>query len=53
LASSETEPSANIPEVLHYVQGQTEHHRMRTFQEEYVAFLKKHEIDYDEKYIWD
>lgn len=30
-----------------------EHHRVKTFQEEYVAFLERHEIEYDPKYLWD
>ena len=28
-------------------------HRTRTFQEEYLAFLKAHEVKFDEKYLWD
>jgi REP element-mobilizing transposase RayT len=36
-----------------YIEDQTEHHRKTSFQEEFVAFLKKHEIDYDPRYIWD
>ena len=30
-----------------------EHHQTRTFQEEYLAFLKKHGTHFDEKYLWD
>jgi REP element-mobilizing transposase RayT len=30
-----------------------EHHRRRTFQEEFLAILKKHGIAYDERYLWD
>ncbi|MDQ0291873.1 IS200/IS605 family transposase [Oligosphaera ethanolica] len=41
-------------EVLqHYIDGQMEHHRTHTFQDEYRAFLRKHGIKYDEKYVWD
>ena len=43
---------SNIPEVVDYIRGQREHHRTRTFQEEYIAFLKRHEIQYDERYVW-
>lgn len=43
---------SNIPEVVEYIRGQREHHRTRTFQEEYIAFLKRHEIQYDERYVW-
>jgi hypothetical protein len=32
---------------------QLEHHRTRTFQEEYLAFLKKHGAHFEEKYLWD
>ena len=43
---------SNIPGVVDYIRGQREHHRTRTFQEEYIAFLKRHEIQYDERYVW-
>jgi REP-associated tyrosine transposase len=39
--------------VKNYILNQKEHHRKRTFQEEYVLFLKKYEVEYDERYIWD
>jgi REP element-mobilizing transposase RayT len=35
-----------------YIENQQEHHRKQSFQEEFVAFLKKHAIDYDPRYIW-
>jgi hypothetical protein len=38
--------------VLDYIANQEEHHRKVSFQEEFIAFLKKHEIEYDEKYLW-
>ena len=38
---------------LHYIEQQLEHHRRRTFQEEYLAFLKKHGAHFDAKYLWD
>ena len=34
-----------------YLEQQLEHHRTRTFQEEYLAFLKKHGAPFDEKYL--
>jgi hypothetical protein len=40
-------------EVVKYIQNQESHHRKVTFQEEFIAFLKKHEIGYDERYIWE
>jgi len=35
-----------------YINSQFEHHRKHTFEEEFVAFLAKHKIEYDPKYIW-
>jgi hypothetical protein len=39
--------------VLDYIAGQEEHHREVSFQEELMAFLKKHEIEYDERYVFE
>jgi REP element-mobilizing transposase RayT len=36
-----------------YIENQEEHHRKVNFQEEYRAFLKKYQVEYDEKYVWD
>ncbi|MGB7924657.1 MAG: IS200/IS605 family transposase [Pyrinomonadaceae bacterium] len=44
---------SNVSDVLKYIANQEEHHRKITFKEEFVAFLKKHEINYDERYIWE
>ena len=44
---------SQIPEITDYIGGQREHHRARTFQEEYRALLDKHEIQYDERYLCD
>ena len=38
--------------VRSYVHGQEEHHRVRTFQEEYVAMLENYGVTYDERYLW-
>ena len=38
---------------LQYIQGQEEHHRQMTFQEEFLALLKEHRIEYDDRYLWD
>jgi REP element-mobilizing transposase RayT len=38
--------------VRHYIGRQEEHHRTRSFREEYVDFLKKHSVAYDERYLW-
>ena len=39
--------------VYAYVENQEKHHRVRTFKEEYIALLHAHEIEYDERYMWD
>jgi len=47
-----TVSKSQLPDVLRYVEGQREHHRRQTFQEEYRALLDRPGIDYDEKYLW-
>ena len=44
---------SNVESVADYIRGQREHHRSRTFQDEYLALLQKHGVSYDEKYLWD
>lgn len=39
--------------VVNYILDQPEHHRKITFKEEYLAFLKEFEIDYDNKYLFE
>jgi putative transposase len=45
--------ASQLEDVRGYVRRQEEHHRVRTFREEFVEFLKWHEIAYDERYLWD
>ena len=40
---------SQIPEVVKYIKNQREHHRKKTFQEEYLELLQKHGVDYDER----
>ena len=44
---------SQVDNVVRYILNQEEHHKKRTFKEEYLDFLKKFEIDYDEKYLFD
>jgi REP element-mobilizing transposase RayT len=44
---------SDLNALLHYIDTQEEHHKTRTFQDEYRAFLKKYGIDFDERYVWD
>lgn len=44
---------SNLEQVKQYISKQEEHHRKMTFQDELRALLKKHEIEFDERYVWD
>jgi REP element-mobilizing transposase RayT len=39
--------------ITNYIKNQKEHHRRRSFQEEFLMLLKKHRIEFDERYLWD
>ena len=39
--------------VVNYIKNQEEHHKNRVFQDEFRAFMKKYNVEYDERYIWD
>lgn len=43
---------SNVEEVRLYIAKQDEHHRERTFQEELLAFLKKHRVEYDPRFVF-
>jgi putative transposase len=42
-----------LDDLVAYINEQQEHHRVKTFQEEYLTLLKKHGVQYDERYLWD
>ena len=44
---------SSVPAVVKYITNQKEHHRRRSFQDEFRLFLDKYKIDYDERYVWD
>jgi hypothetical protein len=44
---------SQLDDVYRYIQNQEEHHAKRTFKEEYLQFLKKYEIEYDEQFLFD
>jgi REP element-mobilizing transposase RayT len=44
---------SQLEAVLQYIKAQQEHHRTRTFQDEYRELLRTHGIDFDERYVWD
>ena len=43
---------SHLPDVIGYIQNQREHHRVKTFKEEFLAFLTRHEIDFDQRFLW-
>lgn len=44
---------SNGEQVKQYIANQEEHHRTRTYQEEFRLLLERHGIQYDERYVWD
>jgi REP element-mobilizing transposase RayT len=42
-----------LDKTIQYIKGQEQHHRKMTFQEEFLALLRKHRIEFDERYLWD
>ncbi|MDB5348301.1 MAG: Transposase [Schlesneria sp.] len=45
--------ASKVSTVTNYVRKQEEHHRVKSFQEEFRAFLTKHKIEFNERYVWD
>ena len=43
---------SNVNAVTKYIAEQEEHHRRTSFQEEFLAFLQKNGVMYDERYLW-
>ena len=44
---------SNVPAVIEYIKNQRERHKHQTFEEEYIELLKLHQVDYDERYVFD
>jgi putative transposase len=44
---------SNVEQVKHYIEYQEEHHRTKSFQEEFREFLKRYGLAFDERYVWD
>jgi putative transposase len=44
---------SNVAAVREYIAAQREHHRKKSFQDEFRAFLERHRIAFDERYVWD
>jgi putative transposase len=43
---------SQVDDTVSYIRSQAEHHRRKTFQEEFLAFLKRHGMEYDDRYVW-
>ncbi|MGB9626430.1 MAG: IS200/IS605 family transposase [Phycisphaerae bacterium] len=43
---------SGVADTIRYIDAQEEHHRTTTFMDEYRAFLRRHGIEYDERYVW-
>ena len=44
---------SHLDQVCKYIERQEQHHRRVVFEDEYRAFLKKYQAEYDERYVWD
>jgi len=44
---------SQLSHVIEYIQKQEEHHRQKDFKTEFREFLKRHEIEFNERYVWD
>ncbi len=44
---------SQIDVIKKYIENQADHHRKKSFKEEYREFLKEYNIEFDEKYVWD
>jgi len=44
--------ASQVPKMIAYINNQKEHHRKKTFDEEFLELLKKHGIEYDPRYVF-
>jgi putative transposase len=44
---------SNLDEVRSYLANQEQHHHRLSFEEEFVRFLQRHDLPYDERYVWE
>ena len=43
---------SGVEDTIKYIKAQEQHHRSRSFEEEYLGFLEKHGLEFDERYVW-
>jgi REP element-mobilizing transposase RayT len=44
---------SQVPDVKRYIENQQQHHRRVSFQDEFREFLRRYDIEFDERYVWD
>lgn len=44
---------SGVDEVKKYIADQAKHHRVKSFEEEFRSFLKRYQVEFDERYVWD
>jgi REP element-mobilizing transposase RayT len=44
---------SNVEQLKRYIRNQKQHHRRVTFEDEYRDFLKRYNVQFDERYVWD
>jgi putative transposase len=44
---------SDVDEVKTYIANQAKHHRVKSFEEEFRSFLKRYQVEFDERYLWD
>jgi REP element-mobilizing transposase RayT len=44
---------SGVHEVKTYIANQAKHHRVKTFEDEFRSFLKRYQVEFDERYLWD
>lgn len=47
-----TVSESQFEKVRKYIQGQQEHHKRKSFKDEYIELLKAHNVEFDEQYLW-
>ena len=44
---------SQLDQVKAYLANQEQHHRKLSFQDEFLEFLRRHQLEWDERYVWD
>lgn len=47
-----TVSQSQLSKITNYIKNQEEHHKVKTFKEEYIGFLKANDIDYKNEYVF-